>query len=58
LDAAGVQYTPIVIGVDIERDRFVEENPNIRTVPHLMTEDRTITFQNVELAIEWARLNG
>jgi glutaredoxin 3 len=38
LNARGIEFTEIKIGVDITRDEFLETFPNARTVPQIILD--------------------
>jgi glutaredoxin 3 len=42
LNARGIEFTEIKIGVDITRDEFLEAFPNARTVPQIILEGEHI----------------
>jgi glutaredoxin 3 len=42
LNAHGIEFTEIKIGVDITRDEFLEAFPNARTVPQIILEGEHI----------------
>jgi glutaredoxin 3 len=42
LNARGIEFTEIKIGVDITRDEFLETFPSARTVPQIILEGEHI----------------
>jgi len=44
MNAKGVSYQTVEIGVDITREEFMEEYPNVRSAPLIVNEDNTYTY--------------
>ena len=56
LTLRGDSYTEVVIGEHITRDEFVEQFPEVRTVPHIIIDGETIG--GFERLVEWYSNGG
>ena len=54
MNAKGLLYQAVEIGVDITREEFMEEYPNVRSAPLIVNEDTTYSYNEfLNVLPEW-----